>query len=92
MSEATDQSHRGGLDDRGGRTTPRRPASVVEATARHAKRVPEKLCLRFEGEEWTYNRVNRRVEDAAAALRTWELRAGEVLKQEVRDRLIEPEE
>src|SRR5947209_13057631 len=54
-----------------------RPASIVEAFVRHAERAPEKLCLRFEGERWTYDRLHRRVETFAAALRSWGLRSGE---------------
>jgi malonyl-CoA/methylmalonyl-CoA synthetase len=77
MSEATDRAHHSGRDNRGGRSTDTRAASVVEALFRHAKRAPEKRCLRFEDEEWTYDRVYRRVEGFAAALRTWGLRAGD---------------
>src|SRR5215212_8193881 len=54
-----------------------RPASVVEAFVRHAERAPEKLCLWFEGERWTYERLRGRAEAFAAALRTWGLRPGE---------------
>src|ERR671933_2702753 len=54
-----------------------RPASVVEAFVRHAERAPEKLCLRFEGERWTYERLFGRAETYAAALRSWSLRPGE---------------
>src|SRR4051794_17376657 len=54
-----------------------RPASVVEAFVQHAERAPEKLCLHFEEERWTYERLRGRVEAFAAALRAWGLRAGE---------------
>jgi malonyl-CoA/methylmalonyl-CoA synthetase len=54
-----------------------RPASIVEAFVRHAERAPEKLCLRFEGERWTYDRLRGRAETFAAALRSWGLRPGE---------------
>jgi malonyl-CoA/methylmalonyl-CoA synthetase len=54
-----------------------RPASVVEAFVRHAERAPEKLCLWFEGERWTYERLCGRAETFAAALRSWGLRPGE---------------
>src|ERR687886_944426 len=54
-----------------------RPISVVEAFVRHAERAPEKLCLRFEGERWTYDRLRERAETFAAALRSWGLRPGE---------------
>jgi acyl-CoA synthetase (AMP-forming)/AMP-acid ligase II len=57
--------------------TAMRPASVVEAFVRHAERRPEKLCLCFEEERWTYERLRGRVEAFAAALRAWGLRAGE---------------
>jgi malonyl-CoA/methylmalonyl-CoA synthetase len=53
------------------------PASIVEAFIRHAEDTPEKLCLRFEGERWTYERLRRRVETFATALRSWGLRPGE---------------
>ena len=53
------------------------PASVVEAFVRHAERAPEKLCLRFEGERWTYERLCGRAETFAAALRSWGLQPGE---------------
>src|SRR5919199_488865 len=54
-----------------------RPASVVEAFVRHAESIPEKLCLRFEGERWTYERLRGRAETFAAALRSWGLKPGE---------------
>src|ERR687886_2206745 len=53
------------------------PASIVEAFVRHAERAPEKLCLRFEGEQWTYDRLHGRAETFAAALRAWGLEPGE---------------
>ncbi|MCA1718200.1 MAG: acyl-CoA synthetase [Actinobacteria bacterium] len=43
-----------------------RPASVVEAFVRHAEETPEKTCLRFEGERWTYDRLRGRAEIFAA--------------------------
>ena len=54
-----------------------RPSSIVEAFVRHAERTPEKLCLRFEGEEWTYERLRGRAETFGSTLRTWGLRPGE---------------
>ncbi|CAA9432514.1 MAG: Long-chain-fatty-acid--CoA ligase [uncultured Rubrobacteraceae bacterium] len=54
-----------------------RPASVVEAFVRHAEGTPEKTCLRFEGEQWTYDRLRGRAETFAAALKTWGLKPGE---------------
>jgi malonyl-CoA/methylmalonyl-CoA synthetase len=54
-----------------------RPASIVEAFARHAERTPKKLCLSFEGEPWTYERLRGRAEAYAGALRSWGLESGE---------------
>jgi acyl-CoA synthetase (AMP-forming)/AMP-acid ligase II len=53
------------------------PRSIVEAFARHAERAPDRLCLRFEGEELTYRGLRDRVDSFAAALRTWGLRPGD---------------
>jgi malonyl-CoA/methylmalonyl-CoA synthetase len=74
MSEATDKFHGGNLDDRRWHAAEMRPASVVEAFVRNAERAPENLCLRFEGEEWTYERLHGRAAEFAAASRTWGLR------------------
>src|SRR5215216_2456003 len=52
-------------------------ASIVETFVRHAECTPEKLCLSFEGERWTYEQLRERAETFAAALRTWGLRPGE---------------
>src|SRR5215212_1106958 len=52
-------------------------ASIVEAFVRHAEGTPEKLCLSFEGERWTYEQLRERAETFAAALRTWGLSPGE---------------
>jgi malonyl-CoA/methylmalonyl-CoA synthetase len=49
---------------------PQRPASIAEAVIRNAQRAPDRLCLRFEGEEWTYGRLRERAENFAAALKT----------------------
>jgi acyl-CoA synthetase (AMP-forming)/AMP-acid ligase II len=54
-----------------------RVASIAEAFIRHAERAPEKPCLGFEGERWTYDRLRGRAETFAAALRSWGLRPGE---------------
>jgi malonyl-CoA/methylmalonyl-CoA synthetase len=54
-----------------------RPASIVEAFIRNAERAPDKLCLRFEDEEWTYQKLGDRVERFAAALGAWGLRPGD---------------
>ena len=51
--------------------------SIVEAFVRHAEGTPEKLCLSFEGERWTYEQLRERAETFAAALRTWGLSPGE---------------
>jgi len=55
----------------------RKPHSIDEAFARHAERTPHKLCLLFEGEQWTYGRLHGRVAEFAAALRTWGLQPGD---------------
>jgi malonyl-CoA/methylmalonyl-CoA synthetase len=55
----------------------RRPASIAEAFILNAGRTPNKLCLRFEGEEWTYHLLRERAETFAAALDTWGLRPGD---------------
>lgn len=53
------------------------PASIVEAFIRHAESTPEKRCLDFEGERWTYRRLCEQAEAFAAALTDWGLRRGE---------------
>src|SRR5215212_4707658 len=52
-------------------------SSIVEAFVRHAEGTPEKPCLLFEGEEWSYEELRERAATFAAALRTWGLRPGE---------------
>jgi malonyl-CoA/methylmalonyl-CoA synthetase len=52
-------------------------ASIVEVFVRNAERTADKLCLRFEDEEWTYQRLRERAESFAAALGAWGLRPGE---------------
>jgi malonyl-CoA/methylmalonyl-CoA synthetase len=54
-----------------------RPASIVQAFLQHAENTPDKLCLRFEGERWSYEGLRGRAETFAAALSTWGLGAGE---------------
>src|ERR687893_2795792 len=54
-----------------------RSASIVEVFMVNVESKPGKLCLRFEGEEWTYQRLRARVESFAAALATWGLRPGD---------------
>jgi len=67
----------GRLDDRRGQATETRPASIAEVFVRNAERAPEKLCIRFEGENWSYGRLLRRVEAFTAALKIWGLRPGD---------------
>jgi hypothetical protein len=40
-----------------------RPSSIVEAFVGNAGRTPARLCLRFEGDEWTYGSLRERVEN-----------------------------
>ena len=54
-----------------------RSASIVEAFVGHADRDPEKMCLLFEGERWTYEGLRLRAEAFAAALKAWGLETGE---------------
>jgi malonyl-CoA/methylmalonyl-CoA synthetase len=53
------------------------PASITEAFVRNAELSPEKLCLRFEGEEISYRRLRERAEAFGAAVEDWGLRPGE---------------
>src|SRR5919112_5169887 len=55
----------------------RSPASIAEAFVRNAERAPEKLCLRFEGEEISYRKLRGRAGRFGAALTGWGLRPGE---------------
>src|SRR5215207_649083 len=71
----TEQAPRGYLS--GGQTTNARPASIVEAFERNAQSAPQKLCLRFEGEDWSYGRLRGRAGAFAAALGSWGLRPGD---------------
>src|ERR671917_509653 len=52
-------------------------ASIAEAFLRNAERAPEKLCLRFEGEEISYRIMRERAEGFGAGLAAWGLRPGE---------------
>jgi len=54
-----------------------RPSSIVGTFVQHAASTPEKLCLHFEGERWSYERMRGRAENVAAALTEWGLRPGE---------------
>ena len=54
-----------------------RSASVVEAFVGHADRAPDKTCLFFEGDEWSYGRMLERAERFAAALRGRDVAPGE---------------
>src|SRR5215211_1532188 len=58
----------GSLDEHRGRDATPRPASVVEAFVQNARCVPQKLCLRFEGEDYGYGRLLERARSFAAAL------------------------
>ena len=53
------------------------PASIAEAFVNNAERAPEKLCLRFEGAEISYDSLRERAEGFAAGLAAWGLRPGE---------------
>src|SRR5919112_2516900 len=55
----------------------RGPASIAEAFVRNAERAPEKLCLRFEGEEISYQGMRERAEGFGAGFAAWGLRPGE---------------
>jgi acyl-CoA synthetase (AMP-forming)/AMP-acid ligase II len=59
----------------GGQVT--RPVSLVEPFARSAEASPDKLCLRFEGEDWSNGRLLDRAGSFAAALRAWGLKPGD---------------
>src|SRR5215207_8172541 len=52
-------------------------SSIVEAFVRHAEGAPEKPCLLFEGEEWSYEELRERAATFASALRSWGLNTGE---------------
>jgi malonyl-CoA/methylmalonyl-CoA synthetase len=52
-------------------------ASIAEAFVTNAERSPEKLCLRFEGEEISYRSLCARAEGFGAGLVAWGLRPGE---------------
>ena len=43
----------GSLEGRSAGRTQTPPASVVESFARSPEASPDKLCLRFEGEDWS---------------------------------------
>ena len=67
MKEKDDSPHARGAASDGGETEGR-SASVIEAFVRHATRAPEKPCLFFEGDEWSYGRLLERAEGFAAVL------------------------
>jgi malonyl-CoA/methylmalonyl-CoA synthetase len=52
-------------------------ASIAEAFVTNAERSPEKLCLRFEGEEISYRSLRARAEGFGAGLVAWGLRPGD---------------
>ncbi len=51
--------------------------SIVEALSAHAHGQPERLAIRFEGEEITYGQLRERIERFAQALVKWGVRAGD---------------
>src|SRR5215210_9305725 len=55
----------------------RGPASIAEAFVRNAEGEPEKLCVRFEGAEISYQDMRERAEAFGAGLAAWGLRPGE---------------
>src|SRR5215207_8804105 len=55
----------------------RGPASIAEAFVRNAERMPEKLCLRFEGEQISYQGMRERAEGFGSGLAAWGLLPGE---------------
>ncbi|HET7272344.1 MAG TPA: class I adenylate-forming enzyme family protein, partial [Rubrobacter sp.] len=55
----------------------RGPASIPEAFVRNAEIAPDRLCLRFEGEEISYRRLLERAENFGAALVAWGIRPGD---------------
>lgn len=55
----------------------KQPASIAGAFIRHAENTPEKPCLNFDGEQWTYQDLHGRAGTFAGALRTWGLQPGE---------------
>ena len=67
MKETGASPHPPGAARSGGRTGVA-PASVVEAFVRHAREEPEKPCIFFEGDGWSYGRLLERAERFAAAL------------------------
>ncbi|HLG51533.1 MAG TPA: acyl-CoA synthetase [Chloroflexota bacterium] len=56
---------------------PEYPGSIVEAFLRSRERMPEKACILFYGDTYTYERLGREVERWVAALRRWGLRPGD---------------
>lgn len=53
-----------------------RASSIVEAFVGHARRDPERPCLDFEGDGWSYGRLRGRAESFAAGLSSWGLEPG----------------
>ena len=53
------------------------PASIAEAFSLHAQGAPNRLCLRFEDEDWSYRRLLGRVRAFADALGSWGLKPGD---------------
>ena len=53
------------------------PASVVEAFVGHVEKAPERMCLLFEGDKWSYGRLLELAEGVAAALGSRGISKGE---------------
>ena len=56
---------------------PNCPASIAEAFLRNCDRVPDKLCVLFEGRTYTYDGLRSRVMRWGEGLRSWGLRPGD---------------
>src|SRR5215217_5103594 len=52
-----------------------RSVSMAETFIRNAEHAPDGLCLRFEGETWSYRRLRERAETLASALNARGLRS-----------------
>ncbi len=53
------------------------PASIVEAFLHNARRTPEKTCIHFAGEAYTYAWLRKRAEAFAGALSAWGTEPGD---------------
>src|SRR5579884_2386623 len=61
----------------GRRTVLTYPASIVEAFLSNSDRTPEKACIWFEGERYSYGRLREMAVRWAAAFRGWGLQPGD---------------